>query len=315
VTLLGVRLDGGKASVVPDVSLHDAFFAEVGGISRPITVCASPKQLDPSPCILASDVRSQQRVAYVDEHGTLRYLDRLTSKDALDLAAGGATLPVPLQVGTAVTTLAWPLAFERPEDLILGAPAAGANGPAIGVLVDRRNPKRVIFHVRDPRTTYTAIVEAFDVDHFHVASAGADGVAGSAGSAGSPGSAGGQCQSGGNGGSGGPGSDGGKGGDGGAVDVHVSCGGAPCADALALFARTILSRGGQGGPGGPGGRGGAGGPGGPAGPDNVTTNADGTTSTTPGCSAGSPGSAGPDGPSGSEGPPGKSGHVSIVADP
>ena len=98
-TLLGVKLDGGPVSVVPDVSLRGTFFAEVGGISRPITVCAPPKQLDPSPCIATGDIRSQQRVAYVDGDGALRFTDRLTMKDALDLAAGGPTLPCRSRLG------------------------------------------------------------------------------------------------------------------------------------------------------------------------------------------------------------------------
>jgi hypothetical protein len=314
--LLRVGEGASGASVVPEIPLRGALLVDVAGISRPVTLCASARKLDPSPCILPADVRIEQRGAYVDPGGAVRFVDSLSMRDALDLAAGGEALSLPIRVGgSAAATLTWPLAFERPDDLLFTGFLPGSRGPRVSVLVDRRDSKRFVFIAQQAHVSYLAVVEARDVDAFHVVSSGARGEAGGAGVSGGSGAAGGTCESGGKGGDGTGGGDGGKGGDGGDIVARVACGAAACPGAAQLFSRIIVSRGGLGGSGGSGGKGGPGGSGGSAGTDTVTTDANGHTTTIHGCSAGSNGSAGSDGSSGAEGSPGKPGKVTIVVDP
>jgi hypothetical protein len=86
-TLLGYAFDGSGISVLPTIALRGALQIELEGIDGPLTVCAPPETLDPTPCVPASVVNVDSRLAHVDADGTLRFIDRLTAGEAAALAA------------------------------------------------------------------------------------------------------------------------------------------------------------------------------------------------------------------------------------
>src|SRR5262249_23765489 len=150
-----------------------------------------------------------------------RLAESLTAADLLRLPPGNR-FSLPIRVGqTPLVTLNWELALERPLNLVLVGPAAGADGPTLSITVDVRDPTRVAFIVDGAPSQYVVLVSVRDVAEYGIASRGAQGSTGSTGSAGStgsPGSAGysASCPSspGGNGGAGGAGGPGGPGGRG-----------------------------------------------------------------------------------------------------
>src|SRR5581483_10145657 len=64
-TLLGYAGDRPGLSVLPEVKLRGALSVTVDGISRPVGLCAPPKELDPSPCIAPHDVTLENPTAYL----------------------------------------------------------------------------------------------------------------------------------------------------------------------------------------------------------------------------------------------------------
>ena len=106
-------------------------FIVLEGIDGALTVCAPPKELDPTPCVSASDVTVESRLAHFDADGTLRFIDQLMPPDAAALAASARRLVVPLSVaGQQLATLDWDLQFETPKDLELAGERSGGAGPA-----------------------------------------------------------------------------------------------------------------------------------------------------------------------------------------
>jgi hypothetical protein len=304
-TLLGFAGDRPGVSVLPELQLRGALLMELQGVSRPVTLCAPPRALDPSPCVASHEVTLDNPAAYLDKGGAFHFVDHVAMRDAVALAQMGDRFVLPVSVsGRRLLTFDWSLYYERPADLVFD------DGPALHVFVDHRDPARFRFTVAGGGSQYLAVVENGDAAGFHVVSRGARGEGGESGSSGASGSSGGECESGGDGGAGGDGGRGGDGGDGGEIVVELACGDRPCEDARMLLAATILSEGGAGGRGGSGGPGGAGGSGGSARSATTHTDGDGNQVTDdPGCSAGSSGSSGP---SGSDGPPGRSGRPGRV---
>ena len=307
-TLLGFTGDRPGLSVLPELALRGGLLVQAQGISRPVTLCAPPRALDPSPCVAAHDVRLENPAAYLDKGGAFHFVDHVAMRDAVDLAQMKDRFMLPVSVGgRRLLTFNWSLYYERPADLVFG------DGAALHVLIDHRDPARFLFTVSGAGGSYLAVVESGDAAAFHVVSRGAQGYSGASGSTGASGASGGECENGGDGGPGGDGGDGGPGGDGGDIAVDVQCGDRPCGDALALLYTTIVSVGGAGGPGGSGGAGGAGGSGGSGRSPTTHLDADGNSVTDdPGCSAGSSGSSGASGADGSSGPPGRPGQVRIT---
>jgi hypothetical protein len=322
-TLLGYAGDRPGVSVLPELSLRGGMQVEVKGISRPITLCAPPKELDPSPCLAPRDVKLENPAAYLDKGGAFHFVDQITMRDAVDLAQQRDRFLLPVSVaGVRLFTFEWRLYYERPEDLIFSGPSPGANGPDLRVMADHRDPARFIFTVTAPGGAYLAVVESPDAAAFHVVSRGAQGYLGAPGtngiggangadgaSASCPSSSGGNGGNGGDGGDGGPGGPGGDGGDGGDVDVQAACGGAPCGDAIGLLQQTVYSEAGAGGYGGAGGAGGPGGSGGSGGSGTTCTDSNGNTTSVSGGSAGMSGRNGSNGPDGPPGYPGRPGRV------
>jgi hypothetical protein len=317
VTLLAY--DGAQpgASVLPSIDLRGALFARVDGTKEPVTVCAPPDALDVTPCLLASEVKPKVPIVYVDADGLLHFVERVTSRDAMKLVYDTPNLPLPFDVGgKPLLTIEWPIAFERPEDVVFNGPTSG-RGPDLKVTVERRYSERLLFEVDGPAGKLAGVVEPKDLGSFVVASRGGagtpgfrgtDGANGSAGSSGSPascpgspGGQGGNGTAGGNGTSGGPGGPGGRGGD---VVVRVSCVTGNCGAFAGVVEKTVRSEGGAGGRGGDGGRGGTGGPGGPGGSSASCTDSQGHMTFV---SGGSPGSAGSNGSSGMRGADGARG--------
>lgn len=311
--LLGYRNNKPPVSILPDVQLRGALMIQLDGISQAVTLCGPKHELDPTPCVAADDVKLDNPVAYLDKGGVFRFVDSLTMATAVSLTSMHNRFTLPVIVGTKnLLSFEWPFNYERPDNLVLPGSASGSDGPPLSIDVDHRNPARFVFHVEAPGRTYLAVVEAYDVNAFYIASRGARGYTGATGMSGSPGSNGSECGDGGRGGDGGPGSPGGPGGDGGPVSVHVDCGDAPCESTVALLRDTIRSLAGPGGYGGAGGSGGSGGSGGPGRSPTSHTDSDGNTVVDdPGCSPGSSGSSGSDGPSGSDGSAGHDGVVTM----
>jgi len=296
--LLGTAAQRPTLSVLPELSFRGALWAELKSVSRPVSVCESRRNFDPSPCIAVSDIALDNPFTYLDRNATFHFHDGISLSSVVPLAAANDfSLPVRI-AGTQAATLNWGLSFERPEDLRLSGAQAGSDGPDMDVNIERPHPSRLIFYATASSNTYLAIVESSDLGQFRVASVGAQGYAGADGTPGQNGSNGGTCQNGGDGTDGGDAGDGGPGGDGGDVRVRVLCGQYDCDETLALVRNVVLSQGGAGGPGGRGGPGGSGGRGGPAGEDS-------------GCSAGSDGRPGRDGADGADGPNGNPGRVTF----
>jgi hypothetical protein len=321
-TLLGTR-DRPGVSVLPELSLKDALWVTVARLSRPVTLCRSPRTLDPSPCIGGDDVKIDSPLAYLDRGDAFHFVDHIGAADAAALAHAGHALALPVSVGgRRVLSFEWPLWFQRPENLILSA--TSGRGPDLKVTVDNTDPSRFSFTVSGARAPYRAVVDKADLPAFRLVSRGAAGQAGAIGTSGMDGSAGldgssASCPSmsgsdggrGGDGGSGGPGGDGGPGGKGGDIQVQIDCGVAGCPpEVLDSLRRIIASEGGSGGPGGSGGSGGRGGRGGSGGSGTSCFDSAGGSSTSlGGGNSGMSGSDGANGSSGADGSPGRPGQV------
>jgi hypothetical protein len=321
-TLLGAVDDEDGVSVLPQLSLRGALRFELDGIDRPVTLCAPPDELDPSPCVPASEVRLDNRLAYLEPDGTIRFVEHLAASEVVALAARAERLVVPIIVrGRQLTALDWGLRFETPNDFVLTGQVPSAPGPDLRVRVEPLAGGRIGYVISRSAREYFAIVERDRANEFHVVSQGADGARGFDGSLGRDGLAGlegtnASCPSargtdGGRGADGSPGEDGGAGGaggNGGDIVVTVAAGDRSAAEFRALIMKTVLSRGGSGGAGGSGGRGGRGGAGGAGGQGTSCVDAEGKTTY---LSCGSPGLAGTDardgwtGSRGSDGGPGR----------
>lgn len=287
----------------------------------PITACAAGRALDPTPCLAAADLEVGP-LAGVGPGGVLQVAEQLAAPAVRDLAVRGEALDLPIQVGgAAVAHLAWPLAFERPADLVLPGTEPGSPGPRLEVRAGRLGPARLAFEVRGSGPELLAVVEWAESAGFRIASRGATGAAGSPGMDGSwgwsgsaascPSTPGGAGLAGGPGSAGGSGGPGGPGGRGGHVHAVVASPPELIEETLARVRATLASEGGPAGPGGPGGPGGRGGQGGSGGGTTSCSGADGQTFWLPGGPEGPRGSDGPDGPAGSAGPQGLPGEVHV----
>lgn len=324
-SLLGIADSGGAFSVLPRVRLRGALQVQLEGIDDPVTLCAAPERLDPSPCIPASEVSVDSRAARLDADGSVRFAEQMTAQEAEALAEDAHRLRVTIAIGgRPVAALDWDLRFETPKDLVFGSTHAGAHGPDLRVHVRWLETGRLVYDVTDRDRRYQAIVEREEAERFHVISRGADGERGSDGSSGRDGLAGlmgvgAVCPST-PGGDGGPGQDGtpgedggagGSGGNGGNITVEIIHGSGARDDLLALVRRAVSSEGGSGGLGGSGGSGGHGGQGGSGGSGTTCFNSDRQVSTLPGGSNGANGLDGRSGFSGSSGSRGAPGRVTI----
>lgn len=312
-TLLGYRGDQPGVSVMPELALRGALLVEVDGISRPVTLCAPKQDLDPSPCVNATDVKVENPVAYLDHGGVFHFVEHLTMADALMLGQMHDKFVLPVSVGgQRLCSFEWRLYYERPADFVVVG-GTGGNGPALQITADHRDPLRYVFTVAFEGFRYLAVVEKPDIGSYAIESQGGQGAVGSSGSTGFSGSSGGTCENGGAGGPGGPGGSGGPAGNGGDVHVRVLCTPATCPEAVEVLRHTMTSAGGSGGPGGNGGDGGPGGYGGSSRSPVTHTDSDGNTITDdPGCSAGSTGPSGPSGSNGPSGPNGQPGRVDLL---
>jgi hypothetical protein len=307
-TMLATAPDRPELSVLPELSFRGALVADARGVTKPITICAPPRELDPSPCIAVADVALANPLAYLDDGGAFHFRDRVAETDVVAIAAVDDFV-LPIRVGTTGVNVSWGLTFARPDDLAFSGPGGG-RGPDLDVHIEHPSRERYLFTVAGPRGRFSTIVERADLASYRVETAGGGGSGGSSGSTGSTGSSGSECSSGGPGGPGGDGGPGGPGGDGGNAHVVIACGGLPCdVDALR---RSVVSLGGAGGPGGSGGAGGAGGSGGSGRSQRSHTDSNGNTVVDdPGCSPGSSGSQGTPGSDGSPGSPGHAGRVTV----
>jgi hypothetical protein len=320
--LLQRRRDQANPSLLAPFPLRGSLRVALAGMPRPVTLCAPPEDLDPSPCLSPAEVRVGNPRVMLGRTGVLHFLDGLTGREMVQLARASTTFSVPVSVGgVAAEPLVWPLQFEAPRPLVL----EGGDGPAVNVRVERTLAGRVVYRVDDRRQTRWVVVEPAHAAQFQIVSAGSTGFSGTSGSSGSdgstgssgssascPSSAGGDGGPGGDGSSGGDGSPGGRGGRGGDIHVEVICNPDSCRELMALVARTVESRGGRGGPGGSGGSGGRGGSGGSGGSGTTCWDNDGSLYSLSGGSSGRSGSDGSSGSSGPPGPDGEPGRVTIV---
>lgn len=324
-TLVGAFDDDGVVSVLPELSLRGAMHLELQGIERPITLCARPQALDPSPCVLATEVRLGNPMAYLEADGTIRFVERIAAGEAFRLAAQQARFVVPVIVhGQQLAALDWGLRFVTPNDFVLAGVGSGGSGPDLQIRLDVLAANRLSYTVGRGSRPYLAIVERDRWRDFDVVSLGADGSSGLDGSNGRDGFSGlsgtnASCPSfaardGGRGEDGAAGEDGGpggNGGDGGSVLVEIHATGAQATELLPLVQSTIASRGGRGGAGGAGGRGGRGGSGGSGGLGTTCFDVDGHTTFLPAGSTGLSGNEGRSGTTGISGSNGRDGRVTV----
>jgi hypothetical protein len=316
--LVGAVDDEDSVSVLPQVILKGALHLDLDGVDGAVTLCDSPEALDPDPCVPASAVTLDSRLAYLERDGTLRFVDHLTSREALTVAASGDRLVVPVMVsGQRVATIEWELRFETPNELVFGGGGLGSPGPDLRLRLEVLTGGRLSYVVSRGSRQYIAIVERNHAKDFDVISRGGAGERGRDGSSGHDGQSGlpgtsASCPSfaagngarGDDGGAGGDGEAGGSGGNGGDVVVDIAARGAAADELVALLRRTVTSRGGAGGPGGSGGKGGRGGAGGSGGAGTTCVDTDGKTTFLP---AGQQGFSGTDGRSGFDGLSGSAG--------
>lgn len=314
--LLSFRGSESNISVVPPIDLRGLVHFEVSGFSRPLTVCARPDELDPSPCIDPRELSLGTPFASMDGEGRFRFREALPATQVLELARYGDHLPLPILFrGEHVAEARWPMRFRTTGPLVLAPAAFGAPGPQVDVEIDATGAN-VVATVRSEGVTYFAVGEHDRIGELGVIAAGGEGAPGQPGVDGAPGAPGtdGQdasCPStpasdGGPGGAGGPGGNGGPGGDGGpggVIRVTLVCPAGQCGELQPAVEAAMGAPGGRGGRGGEGGRGGPGGHGGRGGNGascngvNFERGRDGA--------AGAPGPDGLPGPDGRHGPDGQ----------
>jgi hypothetical protein len=317
-TLLGYAADGSGVSVLPQPSVRGMLHVALDGIDQPVTVCAPPEELDPSPCVPVTEVRLESRFVHLDMDGTLRFVEQLNAPDAMSVAASARRLIVPVSVGgKPLVDLDWELEFETPKDLVFDA------GLDLHVRIDVMSTNRLGYAVANGDELYEGVVERSRAGSFRVISRGDDGANGSDGSPGhdgAPGSSGisATCPStpgtdgarGQDGSAGQDGENGRPGGRGGNIVVDVMHG-ANSAALVALLQGSIRSEGGSGGTAGSGGAGGHGGAGGSGGSGATCTDNEGRVTTLSGGSSGPSGSDGHRGSSGWRGANGDPGQVTL----
>jgi hypothetical protein len=323
-TLLAYGGDRPGVSVVPPLGLRGPLQIDLKGLSRSVSLCAPPAELDVTPCVLPSDVRLNNAIAYGDTDGDFHLAEHTSLRAALALVRDQPTFSLPIEVrGLTLVTLQLPVYFEKPAGLVFTG-ARGARGPNLGVSIEQRAAGRVVFHVNDGTRVLAGAVEMADARAFAIVSRGGDGADGASGidgtdgmsgtsgssascpsSNGADGSDGGNGEDGGNGGSG---SDGGNGGD---IRVEASCSASDCAGFASLVPVIVESRGGRGGTGGAGGRGGRGGSGGSGGSGTSCSDNDGHSFSLSRGNSGHSGMDGHDGGQGSSGADGTPGHVQV----
>lgn len=311
-TLLGYSANRPRPSVLPELSLRGALWAQLASLSRPLSICGPKRDLDPTPCIAIEDLSLENPLTFLDGNDSVHFSEAAPVDRTLFLAHQGRfAIPVTIS-GQPAAFLDWGVYFERPEDLRFESSSAGGFGPPVDVRAERVHPYHWVFTASAPAGTFTAVVRTPDLTRFRVESRGGDGYPGASGMNGMPGSDGGECQNGGNGGNGGPGGNGDPGGDGGDVRAWLSCGVGDCQEALALVRGVVASVGGSGGAGGDGGAGGSGGSGGSGRSQTTHTDENGTVVVDDyGCSSGTSGMPGSRGPSGMAGPDGRPGRVTV----
>jgi hypothetical protein len=312
-------------SVLPELSLRGALWIDVSGISRPITLCAPPRMLDPSPCVAPEDVTIDNPLAYLDHGGAFHFVDRINAQATLALARAGHAFALPISVGgRRVVSQQWPLAFPRPDSLILSR--STGDGPDLKVTIERIDASLFAFAVTGDGASHLAVLEMGDLPAFRIVSRGATGASGFDGtngldgsdgfdgsSASCPSSNGSDGSRGGDGSAGSDGGDGDNGGNGGNIEILVDCGKITCtARDLAVLRRVFASEGGPGGSGGKGGRGGRGGRGGAGGASTSCPDGNGSSGFLSGGTAGLSGSDGRNGWDGRDGSPGRPGPVRLT---
>ncbi|MBS2030681.1 MAG: hypothetical protein JST54_22445 [Deltaproteobacteria bacterium] len=325
--LLAYTSDAPSLSVLPVLRLRKALQITLDGVSRPVTLCGHPGELDPSPCVGPEDVKVDSPLATLDRDGAFHFVDSITEDTAVQLAQPQRHLDMPIVVGgKPLATLGWGLNYATPSDLVFTGDGYGANGPNLSVTADRRDPDRVIYSVQDGPQRFQAVVEWSQAGNFHVVSRGAvgqpgyDGASGDNGAAGQDGNdavcpsmPGGDGGRGGDGTDGAPGGPGGPGGSGGAVRVSVLADANHQGETTWMIQHTVSSEGGEGGAGGQGGAGGAGGRGGNGGNGATCTANDGSTYSLSGGNGGPGGCSGAAGMNGPDGPDGQPGFVQFDA--
>lgn len=312
------------APMVAPVALQDALTVELAGLSRPVALCRSAQALDPTPCLLPSDVAVNSSLVWRDRDGGVHFVEQFRAVQAIDLARRGERLQLPISIAGAVETqLEWPLTFARPDDLLFVSDAP--RGAALAVAIEERHG-RLIYEVEDRERLQLAVVERADASGFRIVNRGSEGAAGADGEPGEVGRDGAKgtkatCQiwsddgeRGRDGGDGGDGRDGRNGGDGGDIRVVVRCESGICDHTIAMLRPVIRSEGGPGGAGGRGGTGGAGGRGGDGGEGERCVNAKGDVMRMPAGASGAAGASGNDGRAGRDGSVGRPGRVAFIAE-
>ena len=81
-TLFGYVTGRDDLSVIPNLSLGGALWVTVTGLSRPITICGSPRSYDPTPCLGGDDVTLDNPFAASTHDGTFHFRDQASASEA-----------------------------------------------------------------------------------------------------------------------------------------------------------------------------------------------------------------------------------------
>lgn len=136
----------GAAQTSASLPLRNVLWVELEGLSRPVTLCAGPAELEPSPCLSAGDVRGElARVPVVD--GSLQLGGVSTTSVLLPLLRSAAELRVPVRVDQQTVDVVLALSIIAPEPIILSAPGVGTRGPAVHVVL-RQEARWIVAEVR-----------------------------------------------------------------------------------------------------------------------------------------------------------------------
>ncbi|HJL14982.1 MAG TPA: hypothetical protein RMH99_04960, partial [Sandaracinaceae bacterium LLY-WYZ-13_1] len=185
--LLSYVDDERNTSVVPPIELRGVVRFDVEGYARPLTLCASPEELDPTPCVAASEIGLGVPIATVEGDGRFRFLETISTAQVLELVARGEdelVLPI-LFRGEPLTEARWPMRFHVSGPLLF-QPGHGMPGTSVQVEVDGTGAN-VIATVRARSRRYRAVLEPSRLRELRVVAAGGDGRPGEPGRDGAPG--------------------------------------------------------------------------------------------------------------------------------
>jgi hypothetical protein len=156
----------------PVVPLAGVLRVAVKGAPGELTVCGAA----PGPCLPPERIAVDPAIAIIDSAGLMHLAWNLGQPSVARLLQL-REVRVPLRVGQATVMLQWPVRMRARPLLFHGSPDAspGADGPALSVEVDARDPLRWAFSIRLPGRAVEVVVDTDQLADFSITSRGGAG--------------------------------------------------------------------------------------------------------------------------------------------